>query len=62
MNKENKRKMVIPFTLKQFENAIKRIKAEYQAGKLDLIGLFEIETLEYYYEKAKENEKRGKKI
>lgn len=50
-------KIVIPFTLEQFKDAIERIKAEYHAGKLDLVGLFEIETLEYYYEKAKENEK-----
>ena len=51
------RKVVIPFTLEQFKNAIERIKVEYHAGNLDLVGLFEIETLEYYYEKAKENEK-----
>lgn len=57
MNKEDRRKIVIPFTLEQFEDAIERIKAEYYAGNLDLVGLFEIETLEYYYEKAKENEK-----
>ena len=58
MNKNNsKRKVVIPFTLEQFKNTIERIKVEYQAGNLDLVGLFEIETLEYYYEKAKENEK-----
>lgn len=56
MNKESKRKIVVPFTLEQFKDAIERIKAEYYNGKLDLIGLFEIETLEYYYEKVKENE------
>ena len=60
MNKENKRKIVIPFTLEQFKDAIERIKAEYDAGNLNLVGLFEIETLEYYYEKAKENEKAQK--
>lgn len=56
MNKESKRKIVVPFTLEQFKDVIERIKAEYYNGKLDLIGLFEIETLEYYYEKVKENE------
>jgi|SRR5690554_2085966 len=56
MNKEDKRKIVIPFTLEQFRDAIDRIKAEYHAGKLDLIGSFEIETLEYFYEKVKEKE------
>jgi len=50
------RKIVVHFTLEQFKDAIERIKAEYYAGKLDLVGLFEIETLEYYYERAKENE------
>ena len=60
MNKEDK-KIVIPFTLEQFEDAIERIKAEYYAGKLDLVGLFEIETLEYYYERAKKHEKEGEK-
>ena len=55
MNKEDRR-MATPFTLEQFKDAIERIKAEYHAGKLDLVGLFEIETLEYYYERAKENE------
>lgn len=55
MNKEDK-KIVIPFTLEQFEDAIERIKAEYYAGKLDLVGLFEIETLEYFCKKTKENE------
>ena len=57
MNKENKRKIVVPFTLEQFKDAIERIKVEYNAGKLSLVGLFEIETLEYYYERVKENEK-----
>ena len=57
MNNENKRKIVIPFTLEQFKDAIERIKAEYDAGNLSLVGLFEIETLEYYYERTKENEK-----
>ena len=61
MNKEDRRKIVIPFTLEQFENTIERIKAEHHAGNLDLVGLFEIETLEYYYEKAKENEKELEK-
>lgn len=56
MNKESKRKIVVPFALEQFKDAIERIKAEYHAGKLDLVGVFEIETLEYYYEKVKENE------
>ena len=51
--KEDRRKIVIPFTLEQFEDAIERIKVEYHAGNLNLVGLFEIETLEYYYEKAK---------
>lgn len=55
MNKEDKRKIVIPFTLEQFEDAIERIKAEYHAGKLDLVGSFEIETLEFFYKKVKEN-------
>jgi hypothetical protein len=55
MNKEDRR-MATPFTLEQFKDAIERIKAEYYAGNLDLVGLFEIETLEYYYERAKENE------
>ena len=55
-SKESKRKIAIPFTLEQFKDAIERIKAEYNAGNLILVGLFEIETLEYYYEKAKENE------
>jgi len=59
--KEYKRKIVIPFTLEQFDDAIERIKVEYHAGNLDLVGLFEIETLEYYYEKAKENEKERNK-
>ncbi len=57
MNKEDRRKIVISFTLEQFKDAIERIKAEYHAGNLDLVGLFEIETLEYYYEKAKEKGK-----
>lgn len=57
MNKEGKRRIVIQFNLGDFEDAIKRIKAEYHAGNLDLVGLFEIETLEYYYERAKEYEK-----
>ena len=48
------RKIVNPFTLEQFENAIERIKAEFHTGNLNLVGLFEIETLEYYYEKVKE--------
>ena len=61
MNKEDRRKIVIPFTLEQFEDAIKRIKAEYHAGDLILVGLFEIETLEYYYEKAKEYERENEK-
>jgi hypothetical protein len=52
-----KEKIIIPFTLEQFKDAIERIKAEYNAGDLHLVGLFEIETLEYYYERAKENEK-----
>ena len=56
MSKQRKRKIVIPFTLEQFKDAIERIKVEYNAGNLSLVGLFEIETLEYYYEKAKENE------
>lgn len=60
MRKENKRKIVIPFTLDQFKDTIERIKAEYNAGNLDLVGLFEIETLEYYCEKAKENEQAQK--
>ena len=57
MKKENKRKIVIPFTLEQFKDAIERIKVEYNAGNLNLVGLLEIETLEYYYERVKENEK-----
>jgi len=60
MNKENIRKIVIPFSLEQFKDAIERIKVEYNAGKLSLVGLFEIETLEYYCEKAKENEQTQK--
>ena len=52
MNKENKRKIDIPFTLEQFKDAIERIKVEYNAGNLNLVGLFEIETLEYYCEQA----------
>ena len=50
-------KIVIPFTLEHFKDAIERIKVEYNVGNLSLVGLFEIETLEYYYEKVKENEK-----
>lgn len=60
MSKENKRKIVIPFTLEQFKDTIERIKAEYNAGNLSLVGLFEIETLEYYCEKAKDNEQAQK--
>ena len=60
MSKQRKRKIVIPFTLEQFKDAIERIKVEYNAGKLSLVGLFEIETLEYYCEKAKENEQTQK--
>lgn len=55
---EDKRKIVIPFTLEQFKDAIERVKAEYDAGNFNLVGLFEIETLEYYYERAKEYEKK----
>ena len=58
---EDKRKIVIPFTLEQFKDAIERVKAEYDAGNLALVGLFEIETLEYYYERAKKYEKEGVK-
>lgn len=54
------KKEVIPFDLDQFEEVIYRIKAEYSFGNMDLIGLFEIETLEYYYNKAKENEEKCK--
>lgn len=56
MNEEDKRKIVIPFTLNQFKDAIERIYVEYKAGNLHIVGLFEIETLEYYYERAKEYE------
>ncbi len=56
MNKEDTRRIIVPFTLEQFEDAIERIKVEYHAGNLDLVGLFEIETLEYYYKKVKEKE------
>ncbi|MCK9470144.1 MAG: hypothetical protein M0Q88_00130 [Bacilli bacterium] len=59
--KEDNRKIVIPFTLEQFEDAIERIKVEYHTGDLILVGLFEIETLEYYYEKAKEYERENEK-
>lgn len=51
----------IPFTLEHFKDAVERIRVEYHRGKLDLVGLFEIETLEYYYKKAKENEKEEEK-
>lgn len=54
--KEDKRKIVIPFTLDQFKDAIERIKAEFEDDNLYFVGLFEIETLEYYYERAKEYE------
>lgn len=56
-NKENKIKIIIPFNLEQFKDAIERVKAEYDAGNLELVGLFEIETLEYYYKKIKDNSK-----
>ncbi len=58
MKSEELNEIFIPFTLEQFEDAIERIKAEYHAGNLNLVGLFEIETLEYYYKKAKENENK----
>lgn len=54
-----KRKIVIPITLEDFEDAIERIKAEYLAGNLNIVGLFEIETLEYYYEKLKKMKKES---
>lgn len=54
--KEDKRKIVIPFTLEQFEDAIERIKTDFECGNCVLTGNFEIETLEYYYEKVKEYE------
>ena len=60
MSKQRKRKIVIPFTLEQFKDVIERIKVEYNVGNLSLVGLFEIETLEYYYEKAKDNEQAPK--
>lgn len=54
MKKENRRKIAVPFTLEQFKDAIERIKAEYSNGELQLVGLFEIETLEYYFDVLKE--------
>lgn len=51
--------IVISFTLEQFEDAIERIKAEYHADNLNLVGLFEIETLEYYYELIKKKKIRS---
>ena len=52
------RKIAIPFTLEQFKDVIERIKAEYYTGNLNLIGLFEIETLEYYYNRLKKKVKK----
>ncbi len=61
IDKNKSNEIIIPFTLEQFKDVIERIKAEYHTGNLDLVGLFEIETLEYYYEKAKENEIKGER-